>query len=391
MKRHFPDIEINRIEGYAQILAHNFDAIQESYNLELDGILEERLEAGKKKAQERYEDQGMTFFFGGEKFQISPQGTKGKSWVLKNDDFMIMIGRGAKDWKWSVRYLSAGLWEYGISAMKQRILKCLLTETHPSGEGVIRDDISTWQRVSRVDYALDFYCPEFTQEMTNGNVRQNMLLPAKVKGGLYFDSNRDETIWFGIGSKTLQIQIYDKGKEITDTKGKEWFFKIYEREGYYPPEDLQARHIWRVEIRIYKEFIKNRKCLTLDDVLDNLKDMLCEALGKRRLSIAGSDQNKARWDLHPLWCEALEQIGGAGSYLPIGRLSTMKADVKAAMIKKNIAGSLRSVQILETGDYDFHDSMIIAQDCAFEAQKDKEHDKKIDKAKEKYAFEREAQ
>jgi hypothetical protein len=390
MKRHFPDIRTDRIEGYASILAHNFDTVQESYCLKVGGVLEEKLQKAKEQAQERFDgDEGLTISFGGESFQIGAKGTRGKSWVLKNDDFMIMIGRGAKDWKISVKYLSAGLWEYGLYPLKKRILKCLLLEMQPYGKGVVNDKPEIWQRISKIDYAFDFYSPKFTQEMMHGNVRQNMVLPSKVKGGLYFTSDYDETIWFGKGSQTLQICVYDKGLEIQHSS-KAWMYKIYEREGYYPSEDDNGKHIWRVELRLQKEFIKNRQCLTLEHVTENLKDFLCEALAKRRLAVKGSDTNKARWDLHPLWAECLYQIGGAGRYRPMGRLTTLSAEEKAEIIKKGIAGSLRSLQVLETGSYDYVDSVILAQNCASDALEDENHDIKVKKAQEKYLYESEA-
>ena len=105
MDRFFPNIKTYRTEGFASFLVSNFDTVQESYCLGIDGALEHRLEEWKKSAQEKNgEDVGMSVNFGGERMQIRPRGTKGKSWVLENDDFIIMIGRSAKDWK--VQYVT---------------------------------------------------------------------------------------------------------------------------------------------------------------------------------------------------------------------------------------------------------------------------------------------
>ena len=391
MNRHFPDIATDRQEGYAKLITHNFDYLQESYNLEVKSELENRLEDGKRKAQEKYDDVGMTFNFGGEVMQIQPKGTKGKSWVLKNDDFFIMIGRGAKEWKVAVRYTAAGLWEYGILPLKQRVLKCLLLEMRPNGEGVEVDKPKTWQRLSRFDYAMDFYSPKFSMEMVSGNIREKMVLPSGVKGGIVFDSNKDETITLGFNKSGLQIQIYNKGKQLSDVKGDSWLWKVYEREGFYPNSELEKFNIWRFECRFGKEFTKDRGLLTIEDAIEAIRELLCEAIGKRRIGEPNGDQNKARWPLHPLYAEMFHNIDAAGHYLPMGRLTTLKKEVKQEMIKKQISGCIRSHQILKEGEYDHWEAYKLGQDCAMDATEDENHETKVEKAKEKYKYEGEAE
>lgn len=380
----------------AQILTHNWDYIQESFCLGVPELLQKKLDSWKKIAKEKYDnDVGYTVFFGGEQMQINGSGVRGKSWVLKNDDFIIMIGAGNKDWKVSVRYLAGGLWEYSLLSMKDRILKCLLSEMHPQGitQEVNSNDPQSWQRLSRADYAFDFYSPSFTAEMQNRQFNYNTLvMPARVKGDIVFSSTRIETITIGLRAiKNLQIQIYDKSLELTAIKGKEWMFKIYEEEGYHPPDELKHKHIWRVEIRIGKEFLKNHGGATLQYLLENLQSFLITALKDRRLIIDNGEKNKARdAQNHYLWDAVEKEINSAGNYMARGRFSSMRPEAKAEMLEKGIAGSLRSLQVLKTNDYHYSDSVILAQDCALTAEKDPENDKKIQKAKEKYKWEGEA-
>lgn len=104
-----------------------------------------------------------------------------------------------------------------------------------------------------------------------------------VKIGTIGTSRRDETLQIGYSRPNLAIQVYDKGQEITDISGKTWMYKVWEREGYYPPEKERAKDIWRVEIRFGKDFIKNRGFLTFDDMEAHLAELLAEALITRRL------------------------------------------------------------------------------------------------------------
>ncbi len=390
MHRFTPDISIEATDGYAALLGHNWDTIQECFNLNVSDELEARLEAGKVRAQSRFDDQGDKFEFGGKTFQIQPKGTKGKSWVLSNDDFIIMFGRGAKDWKVSVRYLAAGLWEYGFEALKVKILTILLRECKPEGKEVVIENIKTWQRLSRADYAFDFYAPEFSKEMERGNIREKLVLPSGVKGGLVFDSNKDETLTLGMNRTGLQIQVYDKGKEITDISGKTWMYTVWEREGFYPPEDQKAKHIWRVEIRFGKEFFKDRGILLFEELEENLQFLLCEALFKRRIGEPDRDSNKARWALHPLWAATYEASGLAGRYCPIGRQSTLSAQAKLEIMKKGLAGTVRAAVILKVGDYDDLSATNMAYQSLCEMEDDKRHQTMIEKVKERYRYEGDA-
>lgn len=383
MPRFVPDIDTSQTDGYATLLGDNFDTVQESYNMVISDALAERLEYHKGMAQER--DTAIEFTFGGELFQIWIGGSQGKKWVIEHDDFQIHFGTPKQSWPITVRYRAAGLWEYGFDALKNRVVQCLLKECHPHGPEDEWEQTSTWQRISMVHYAFDFFSPDFSAEMYGGKVRGKVLAPSGVKLGVIGTSLRDETINIGYSRPGLIIQVYDKGQEITDMSGKTWMYAVWEREGYYPASD-KAHDVWRVEIRMGKEYLQNRGILTFDQVQDQLSELLAEALFSRRMvEPSATDGHRERWPLHPLWAAAYAASGRAGQYLPIGRQITLRRNAMKDCLEKQLMGTLRARATID-GDYDQRTAQQIGETTIDDITKDKKHRKKVSELQERYRF-----
>lgn len=386
-----PDIITDRTGDYADLIGHNWDSVQEAFRVEIPYELEQRLEAGKRKAIDQLEDQGMLFEFGGGyDFQIWAGASQGNKWVLECDDFQIHFGPPKRDWPVTVRYLSGGLWEHGFQALKDRVVALLEKECKPIKKSE-HDTIDDWCHVSRADYCFDFYSPKFSDEMELQRVRDHILAVSGVKIGVVGTSTHDETITIGMNRKGLQIQIYDKGKEITEASGKTWMFAVWEREGYYPPDDLKAKHVWRVEVRFGKEFLKDRNIRIFPKLQDNLKELLGDALMRRRLITPTGDKNRAREPLHPLWAEVYHASGSAGEFLPIGRFITMRREEYKEMLEKQMAGLTRAMTVAERGHYDEQLAAKQSHDAIKRAVSDPDHEFKIKKNIEKQRFFNEAQ
>lgn len=384
MPRFIPQIKTDLTPGYAGLLGHNFDTVQESFNLELPPPLLERLQWDKDRAAEQ--ETPVEFTFGGELFQIWLGASQGKKYVIEHDDFQIHFGSPKQSWPITVRYLAAGLWEHGIDALKERVMKCLLKECNPAVGEEDWDRPETWQRINRVDYAFDFHSPDFTREMMAGMVRQKVLAPSGVKLGVIGTSLRDETLQIGYCRPGLCIQVYDKGKEITDMSGKTWMYRVWEREGYYPPLEERGKDVWRVEVRFGKDYIKDRGILTLAQFRDALRELLAEALFSRRLTApSATDDHRERWPLHPLWAAVYDASGRAGEYAPIGRQITLRRDAMADCLDKQITGSLRARATLG-GDYDGQIKDHVGETCIEAVEEDPEHFQKVAKARERYRF-----
>lgn len=389
--RKAPNICTDTEADYAACIASNWDTVQEAFNVKIPQVLADRLEAGKNKALETHEGQGTAFKFAGQIFQIWSGGSKGGTkWVIENDDVQIRFASPNRDWPIVVRYKASGLWEYGFQPIKDRIVKMLEEECEPIvGEGQNVDD---WCRLSRADFCFDFYSPEFTAEMATKRVHEKILAPSAVKIGTVSTSTHGETITIGLNrGGGLQIQIYDKGQEITDISGKTWMFKVWEREGYCPPEDLKAKHVWRVEFRFMKDFLKDRDLRSFYKLQEKLCEVLAEAIMTRRLVVSSNDNHRERWPLHPLWAELYNEAGSAREYVPIGRQITLREEEYKEMLKKQSNGIVRAINVLEWGHFNSRKAQKMAWDWSEQIEEDENHEKKVQKNVEKFRYFREAQ
>jgi hypothetical protein len=374
-------------KGYAKLVAQNFDTVQECYSTEFPAGLSERLTEGQQMAQEKHEGQGTSFDFGGELFQIWSGGSKGNRWVIEDDDLQFHFRTDIAGWNVTVRYLSPGLWEHGITRLRGRVNDLL------TSEGLKINGVS----LSRVDFAMDFHCPEFSLEQLPGLIAGNLVLTSGVKAGIVFNSKRNETITIGMKKTGVQIQVYDKGQELIDKPGKEWMYDIWEGYGYsgmFRDVDkdgkpvLRARDVWRVEIRLGGEFLKDRNVRTWEEFWPVYTQLLTEALMRRRLvcpkirgvKIQRKKGHKERWDLHPLWAIAFHFAGHAKEYVPRGRMVTMARDAYIDMLEKQQAGVGRSLSVARTGGYDEEQAREDAERSVEIAVKDFRHEHKVEKA-----------
>lgn len=398
MKREIPNISIEGTKGYAKLLAHNFDSVQECFNLRMPDSVAAQMDRWQEDAIEAFDgEQEYTVRFGGEDFQIWVGGAAGGvKWVLKNDDIQFFFkapltatGK-TRTWAVSVRYLSGGLWEYGIDALKIRAESILFCEQFKpmdnDGAFVDIEPESQWQRISRIDYAFDFYSPCLSGEMESAWMKKKFLLPSGVKIGVISTSKSDETLTIGLNRSGLSTQIYDKGKEITEKSGKTWMYDIWARNGFVLPEDGKAHDVWRMEIRFGKEFLKNRMILSFAEFKEKMQEFLCEAIFTRRMTVLGSHEHKERFDLHPLYAECYKATEQAGQYAPMGRQMTLRRDSLIEVMDRQIQGTARAREVLRNGEYSEDNARFALNLAGNNIAKDPEHLKKIEKAQERYKF-----
>lgn len=383
-----PNINTDVSDGYASLIGHNWDTVQEAFKVRIPAALAERLEKGKQAALDRHEGQGAGFQFAGQQFQIWSGGSQGNKWVIENDDIQIHFRTEKETCKWpvSVRYRAAGLWEYGFQALKDQAVWLLEQECVPlCDDGETLED---WCHISTAHYAFDFYSPKFSDEMWLKSIRNNVCLTSGVKMGIVGTSQTDETITIGMNRAGVQVQVYDKGKEITEISGKTWMFKVWEREGYFPPAEKKAKDVWRVEIRFGKEFLRDRNIIAFKNLQEKIKPLLAEALMRRRIVQPPEKWNKhkERWGFHPLWAAVYHESGGAGEYVPIGRQITLRRAEMAELLEKQMAGIIRSKSVLTTGHFNENVAAHDALRSVTRAKEDEDHDNKTLKCVERYRF-----
>lgn len=338
------------LEGYGKLLAQRFDYYQESIEVSLSSDLIRHLDDGQEHASAADSVKGVAIIrIGPELFQIGAHGLPagGYRWVLKNDDFILLI-RGGSSVKFkqnvSVRYLAAGLWEYDLDELRERAVALFRSVGCRIGTRL----------VTRVDYAFDFYAPGFEAEMVPG-VSRGVVAHSSVKvrtpmtfsGEEHGTTRRVETLTIGTKA-SLQVQVYNKTVEIAKRPEKEWMYKVWGNAGWHRSQG----HVWRLEFRYGGEYLKERGLKDHGVMMATLPGMLKEALLKRRLTVPNPrDTNERRWPLHPLWQLALSQID-AGFMPGIGHYFTDARDVHSERLLNQAAGTIRSAIICRDGTYD---------------------------------------
>ena len=365
---------------YARLVAQGWDSVQESYALQPTPEFVERLEQAQADAQSNDENNGVAEFeIDGEKFKIHAHGVKRYRWRVENDDFIILIAKTSLDWAISVRYLAAGLWEYGWQPLRERVWQLLCPH--------IIQCKKDCARVTRADWCFDFYAPSFAQEIAPG-IAANVVAHSSVK--------KIETQTIGIGDRSqtltigsrasLQIQLYDKTREITEQSGKTWLYPIWiaALDGEWP-WDERPEGVWRLEIRFFKEFLKNRNCCHPHEVQLARDHLIAEALHRWRLVIPQTgDQHRQRWPLHPLWSEAYRQRG-APEMLPLGRKITGRRNELAGQVLKQIIGTARSATVLQFGNYNGARAKALLRRAADRIEEDPRHPQKVEAARVRYS------
>lgn len=335
-------------KGYARLIGAGLDTLEETYNLELDETVLKGLDDAKEEARANGDGTPVTVQVGREEFQIAGHGGKfGVAYVMGNESFLVRI-RPGKQWPVSLRYTSGGLWGEGYAELKARALNFLTAMTPGQRYNGLRGEIE--ERIKRADFAFDFHSPAFSSEILRrgGTFYNDIVAHSSVKRNLT-GAGSVETITIG-SKQRLELQVYDKGKEITEHSGKTWMFDLWEQHGWERPEDGKAKDVWRLECRFGKEFLRSRKIIDTYEFLGAQQQLITEAIYERRLTRPSNDKNRARWPLHPLWYIAGEENGGV-TMPPIGKRITMRREALSAMLLKQATGVLRARAVLDHGDF----------------------------------------
>ena len=377
-----PNVTLTPCEpSYARFLSEGMDSLQEAFNLKPTVELVALLDRSRAAAEALSGDKegSVTLQLGPETFQIFATGAKGGfRWRLANDDMLLMIGSPSREWTISCRYTSGGLWEHGTDALRARAFAALRPYTQQIGSDVVR--------VSRCDWCFDFYSPALTREMiprigeqvvTHSGVKTGEVLSLMGAGGLA------QTLT--IGSKSgLQVQLYDKSREIDEASGKTWFWDIWIAglDGEYPWED-RPRDVWRLEIRWSADFLKDRNIRRPDELRAALPQLITESLSMRRLTVPTGDSNRRRWPMHPIWSAAFT-MHLTREILPLGRKVTGRRGVLVDRGVAQVAGALRSLAELE-GGYDPKRVVSLAERAKARIEADPDHQKKLEIARARYS------
>lgn len=354
------------------LIARGVDAFKETLHWRPRDAFCSRLDAAKAEALANSErGQGVPIELYGKTFLVMPSaGGNGKKWLLRGPDYDFQIRSPHTDWPISIEYRSTGLWRRGLAEMREEARKVLRGNTVQ-----LRSDA----RLSRLDYAFDFYSPELSADMKPGLIDQ-IVAPVQAK------RNSEVRIWANgaamqtltIGSHSnLRVQVYDKGAEIREASGKYWMVDIWKENGYQEEDDLQVRHVWRLELSFAKEYLAYRDARDPDRIDEFLPALVKEGLQSYRLTVPSlTDSNRRRWPMHPVWQAALAQTADVQLLERKFRTEHTREELQA-ILSRNIAGTLRSHSVLGGESVSREDLIEAAMSAVEIAISDPFHQKKI--------------
>lgn len=341
---------------YALPLCANYDWWQEALNVAYPDSLWDRMAAAKADAIALDERRAtpIAFVLGGELFQLLPHGSSGREFLLVSDDMRLEFGPRKMEWSVSWRATAAALYEHGVEAIRERMYKLLEAERI-----LPRSQDQRCISLTRVDFAFDFWSPNFSREM-RPEIANSIVCPAEVKekGSFYVKGKQTGTYEGQLQTLTIgshggcQVQIYDKTAEITEASGKTWMYDIWgEVDGYAPTG--KPGDVWRLEVRLAGEWLKNRTGKDVDKFIANREKIIADALYNRRLTVpSATDSNHRRWALHPLYTLAVRILNDPQEFVPVGRKTTLRADALKKSLILNAAGNIRSHFVLNSTGID---------------------------------------
>lgn len=331
----------------AQLLIKGFDTVELTYNAKLRTPSLVQLEHEKEIAVEQEYEHCKPFMFGGESTQMGRPG-RGIKFYLTLEGFDLLI-KHTPEWALTARMTSPGLWQIGHEKLLERILEIISSQfvmpeqkDEETGE-ITPAPVERTTRLTRVDVCADYYSPRFSREK-GSHLFDQFVIASKVKNAAVGDANMfgrsGKISTFTVGKKgSCEISVYDKGLEILQASGKVWFLELWKRDNY---DD-----VWRVEVRLAKDFLKDRQIYTLEQFLERGQEVVRDAMHTRRLTEPTAGKNRSRWPLHWLWQQAMYDLGGGLTDKPMGLRKVSATEGRRDKLVKTIAGTLRAAAVLE--------------------------------------------
>ena len=389
-------------------LCAGYDTLEESASVFIRQEVWQQLEEAKEYARERNHgsNQAYTTTLGGMEFQIKPHGGAGVTFILSNDRFTLAIRPSKTPYNLSVTYRARTLWEYGPEEARKMIWRALDRATCPRPPDQNSDnpeaEITKWRKVSRIDYAFDFHAPEFSEEIAPDMIERVICHSsskwrwdfktadeegAEIDGYAMGRGGRVQTLT--VGKKGgLQIQVYKKCEEITEKSQKTWMYKVWEAVGLERPASGRHSDIWRIEVRMGREFLNDRGVDTVEDFEAQKARVLAEALKSRRLTDKTGDSNRRRWPVHPMWAQAIQMADNSMTLIDLrDHVETSGAAAEEKM-RQDLKAIMRRQHALRIGgdQYDRDSAYGWLVSVLAEMERDDNHHEKMEEYAERYKY-----
>jgi hypothetical protein len=290
-----------------RVVYQNFDHLEMSFQCAVPSSICRTLEMAKQDAQASreasYTEIGPnslkvmvyeTGARGGYQYMFHT-GPDGEIWTVSNKE-------DRAGWNVRVRPRSLCLALNGYAGTKEKILGILLNDLQAKGPD--ENDKKPLERISRVDYCLDFlieddFQPDIKNFVCASRAKKGYIteIPAQVESvGQFVEYVR-------VGKMpNRQITIYNKLREISASRKHYWwdFWGLKKSE--------ITGKIWRVEIRAGKSELNKWNLRRFSDFEKMIGDVITTTLNDFEYRIPNpGDKNMTRWKISPLWEKAIEK------------------------------------------------------------------------------------
>lgn len=309
------------------LIRAGFDTVEYSVQGAIPEAFLEQVEAAKVKAVATRKP--TPFSYGDCSFLVYPNGGQGGfTYMISTGPYGAIIkmrGIGSKDdYCAHVKLSSIGLATKGLSKLK---LECDVF--FKEIKSVINKENT---RVSRLDYALDFYAPNFILSA------DNIVTHAKRTKADTFErqTTGDKVGYLRVGKMPrAQVCIYNKWGEVSSTGKLAWqdiWSTSLKQAGLIP----QTHHWWRIEFRLGKDAIDRLvKPRLWGRVFPAINNGFLDLADKISLRAKSGDSNRSRWPLDPIWASAIWHLQNEfESFAPV----QISQETKKMIVENHLAG-----------------------------------------------------
>jgi hypothetical protein len=296
-----------------ELLLHGIDTLQAAYYLTQQRPGEwgfAKLLQTRESLRQLGDRDGAPLTLGGMPFVLSSHGTSsGYPFLLAGEDFKIECGEFNTP-SFFVTFRSHALWRESAPFLHEKFLRWA------ASVGFVPHKP---ERVSRVDFAFDYALPVVDFD-------EDCFVTRMHKDSQHRENGRVQTFTFGQGD--IVLRVYDKVAEIEQQSAKVWFFLLWERD----------QDVWRIEWQVRKKLLRAFGISTMEEMgklQGDLLRYLCEE--QATLRVRGTDTNRSRWELHPLWEDLQGQVAA------LAHLGVCRLDGKAAALEERLFRCAQSV------------------------------------------------
>lgn len=317
-----------------KLIYQNFDGLELSFQCAIPARILTQLAAAKTIAQQ---NGGKSYIEVGARnlpIMVSDKGAKGgyqyQFSTGHDGEIWLIADRGEYSWNVRVRVRSMCLAINGYEKTKDKILETLISDLRAKGPK--ENDFKPQERISRVDYCLDFlidkeFRPDYRDFVCHGRTKKQEI------GNLYYGQTSTgqlvETITLG-KMPNRQTTIYNKIKEIKATS-KTYWLKIWELN-----ENEIEGNIWRVEIRAGKKELNKWNLRNFDDFEKIIGNLFLDILNNYKYTTPNkNDLNQSRWPMNKLWELCIISINAdLFSYMETNKGAELLKDMRETIIKR---------------------------------------------------------